>query len=258
MESSSQYDSIGHHYSAIKNQQATCFELAAIRTHIGDITGLRILDLACGAGFYTRKLVEWGAKTVVGIDISAAMIEAARIHCGANYRHFEFWIADCSKPLLNMGENFKFDIVLAIWFLDYAENEKELLAMWRNIFSALKPGGRCLAIVPNFEYLHSGFPSASRHGVTRKILHPVEHGVKFQVTVHERDENSKPLVFEAYMWERELYEKCARRVGMEMRWMEFVDPMVEGLDFEGFLEMPHFQFFVAWRPGGERDGFFKG
>src|SRR5882672_2945223 len=39
--------------------------------------GERILDLGCGDGALTRKLVELGCE-VVGVDASAAQVEAAR------------------------------------------------------------------------------------------------------------------------------------------------------------------------------------
>ncbi|TGO27393.1 hypothetical protein BPAE_0042g00050 [Botrytis paeoniae] len=255
--STSQYDAIGSRYAAIKNQQGSSFELAAIQTHIGNITGLHILDLACGAGYYTQKLLEWGAERVVGIDISPAMIESARVQCGGGdlgadnkHRKLDFHVADCSKPLENLGE--KFNLVLAVWLLNYASDKQELLAMWRNIFAHLVPGGRCVGIVPNFESLRSGSVRESRYGVTRNILYRVDGGAKVQISVHGQDgkEKENPLVFEAYIWERELYEECAREAGMgELKWVEFVDPLVEGLDFKGFLKMPHFQCFVALKPG---------
>ncbi|TGO62251.1 hypothetical protein BCON_0021g00640 [Botryotinia convoluta] len=255
--STSQYDAIGSRYATIKNQQGSSFELAAIQTHIGNITGLRILDLACGAGYYTQKLLEWGAERVVGIDISPTMIESARVQCGggdldANNEHpeIDFHIADCSKPLENLGE--EFDLVLAVWLLNYASERRELLTMWRNIFAHLVPGGWCVGIVPNFESLRSGSVSEFRHGVTRNILYRVDGGAKVQISVHGQDgkEKEEPLVFEAYIWERELYEECAREAGMEgLKWLEFVDPLVEGLDFKEFLKMPHFQCFVTSRPG---------
>ena len=43
---------------------------------IGDVTGLTVLDLACGEGFNTRILASKKAK-VIGIDFSEEMIESA-------------------------------------------------------------------------------------------------------------------------------------------------------------------------------------
>ena len=40
----------------------------------GDVRDQRILDLACGEGFYTRRLKAAGAARVLGIDVSAEMI----------------------------------------------------------------------------------------------------------------------------------------------------------------------------------------
>jgi len=44
---------------------------------IGDVTNLSILDLGCGTGKHDRKLVEKGARKVVGIDLSNNMINEA-------------------------------------------------------------------------------------------------------------------------------------------------------------------------------------
>ena len=41
---------------------------------IGDVKDKSILDLGCGAGGHDRKLIELGAKSVMGIDISNKMI----------------------------------------------------------------------------------------------------------------------------------------------------------------------------------------
>lgn len=49
----------------------------AVADLLGDIEGLRILDLGCGDGRLTQELVTRGA-TVVGIDSSQSMIDSAR------------------------------------------------------------------------------------------------------------------------------------------------------------------------------------
>ena len=41
---------------------------------IGDVTNLSVLDLGCETGGHNRKLIELGAKRVLGIDLSNNMI----------------------------------------------------------------------------------------------------------------------------------------------------------------------------------------
>lgn len=44
---------------------------------IDDVKNLSILDLGCGTGKHDRKLIEMGAKKVMGIDLSNNMINEA-------------------------------------------------------------------------------------------------------------------------------------------------------------------------------------
>jgi 2-polyprenyl-3-methyl-5-hydroxy-6-metoxy-1,4-benzoquinol methylase len=44
---------------------------------VGALDGKRVLDLACGFGFYPRLLKQHGAAQVVGVDISPEMIRLA-------------------------------------------------------------------------------------------------------------------------------------------------------------------------------------
>ena len=44
---------------------------------LAPLSGLRVLDLGCGEGYVARKIVDAGAASVLGIDLSAGMIEQA-------------------------------------------------------------------------------------------------------------------------------------------------------------------------------------
>lgn len=44
---------------------------------VGDVTGKRVLDAGCGAGYYARQLVERGAD-VFASDASEEMVALAR------------------------------------------------------------------------------------------------------------------------------------------------------------------------------------
>lgn len=49
---------------------------------LGDVRGLRVLDVACGQGLVSRALAGAGASEVLGVDSSAAMLEIAVRHGG--------------------------------------------------------------------------------------------------------------------------------------------------------------------------------
>ncbi|RMB80713.1 class I SAM-dependent methyltransferase [Streptomyces shenzhenensis] len=48
----------------------------------GDVSGLRVLDLGCGAGHYAAELLERGAATVMGLDGSESLLKTARERTG--------------------------------------------------------------------------------------------------------------------------------------------------------------------------------
>ena len=62
------------------NSEAPCCSKA-----LGDITGLRVLDLACGSGRFTRWLkASKHAGEVLGVDMSEHMIEQVN----TNYENY--------------------------------------------------------------------------------------------------------------------------------------------------------------------------
>ncbi|KAF9886513.1 hypothetical protein FE257_011420 [Aspergillus nanangensis] len=237
-----QYDKIGDRYNDLTNIATGKLQLFAIQTLIGDIKGLRILELACGTGLYARKAIEWGACKAVGVDISQAMVDAARVQAQGDER-LEFHVADCGQPL-DLGQ---YDVVLVPWLLNYASNEEELLAMWRNIYNCLKPGGRLLGICPNLDLVQSKvFPEGPQFGQSLQILDNLEGGgLRVQATLH----TERPFSFSQYYLPRELYEKTGKLAGMRnLQWTP-----LENLDFpdvnsERFLLCPPFKTFTATRP----------
>src|SRR5262249_43907407 len=80
MEQTAQYDYVGSKYDAYaqtaplkRAESYTFFRM------VGELAGKRVLDLACGFGFYTKQLKQRGAAQVVGVDISPEMVRLARV-----------------------------------------------------------------------------------------------------------------------------------------------------------------------------------
>ncbi|KAL9013639.1 MAG: hypothetical protein Q9173_001691 [Seirophora scorigena] len=76
---STQYNAIQAPYDEWRKASITLIERDNVHTAVSPfIQNARVLDLACGSGFYTHHFVSWGAAVVVGVDISSAMLEQAR------------------------------------------------------------------------------------------------------------------------------------------------------------------------------------
>jgi ubiquinone/menaquinone biosynthesis C-methylase UbiE len=81
-------------YDHVVRSGRTPHELA-VRTTLelaGDVTGRRALDVACGQGIAARALARAGATSVVGLDITEPLLDAARVEeatdpLGITYLH---------------------------------------------------------------------------------------------------------------------------------------------------------------------------
>ncbi len=73
------YDKIARQYQKSKTLPFRQYvEWYSYSKFLNDVTGKSVLDLACGDGFYSRRIKDKGAGRVVGVDISSKMIDLAR------------------------------------------------------------------------------------------------------------------------------------------------------------------------------------
>ena len=146
---STQYDNIQAPYDYIRTKTIALIEHENVHTTIAPyIKDARVLELACGSGFYTFDILKWGASFVVGVDISHNMVEEARRKGTkrdvGKERATKFGLRDGSQPTTYEGGNF--DIVFAAWFLNYAPDRAGLADMFRNICMNLRPGGHFISV----------------------------------------------------------------------------------------------------------------
>ncbi len=100
----------------------------------GDVRGLTILDSGCGEGRFCRLLLSRGAERVLGVDLCAPMIEAAReLATGRD----TYTVADVQN--LSFLEDHSFD--LAVSYLNQCDLP-DIQANNREILRVLRPGGR--------------------------------------------------------------------------------------------------------------------
>lgn len=217
-----QYDTILAPYDCIRTSTIALIEHDNVRTTLTPfIPDARVLELACGSGFYTYDLLKWGASSVVGVDISAVMMDKARRvgeEMGVGDK-VSFIQADCSVPKVYEGG--KFDIVFSAWLLNYASDRKRLVQMFRNVAVNLEEGGKFVSItVPpsdnpidslNAEATARPEPEGSGY-LMYKHIKDVEDGIFFGV--HGETPVGK-LYFECYHLRKEVYEEAAREAGLK-------------------------------------------
>ena len=85
------YQKLARGYSDLAESKAEngFNEHPAMRSTIGSVAGLSVLDAGCGPGFLVRDLLKSGVTNVAGFDISPAMIEIARARVGNAAKVFE-------------------------------------------------------------------------------------------------------------------------------------------------------------------------
>lgn len=96
------------------------------------VSGLRVVDLGCGFGWFCRWAQEQGASRILGIDLSEKMLSRARSSSNSAIEYQQANLERLSLP------EAAFDLVYSSLALHYIENVESLFL---TIFRSLSPGG---------------------------------------------------------------------------------------------------------------------
>ena len=237
------YDSVASDYDIIWNVPACkiLFPLLdANLKRLGPWNGASVLDLACGTGIGLREMQKLGATKLTGVDISEEMLRVAKLT--SPDAGFELHHADCSQPLDHLGlEKRGFDLVIAMWLLNYPEDRAQMAAMWGNIATYLKPSGKFVGIIQNQDTVHPSSMQGKleKYGARETGLQPLPSGDGVRMHI---EFNTQPKVeFDTFVLKKEILEEEAKRAGLAdlqyVRPAEEAKSQVEGKDPEWWREL---------------------
>ena len=114
-------------------RDAACRKFERNAKSLNCLSGLRLLDIGCGAGLLCEPFTRLGAQ-VIGIDPSATNISAAKLHADKGHLSIDY---RCTT-VEDMDARERFDIVLA---MEVVEHVNDVGAFIKRCAAMLKPGG---------------------------------------------------------------------------------------------------------------------
>jgi ubiquinone/menaquinone biosynthesis C-methylase UbiE len=116
-----------------------------VREYLGSVTGLRVLEVACGRGGFVRELALAGA-CVTGCDFSFAALRVARTRLDTADVHPSATLTQGDAQSLPFADA-SFDMVVSC---ETIEHLPEVRAAVREMYRVTRPGGKLLLTTPNY------------------------------------------------------------------------------------------------------------
>jgi 2-polyprenyl-6-hydroxyphenyl methylase/3-demethylubiquinone-9 3-methyltransferase len=122
-------------------RDAACRKFERNAKSLNCLSGLRMLDIGCGAGLLCEPFTRLGAQ-LIGVDPSASNIAAARLHAEKGHLTIDYRCTTIEE----MDVRERFDVVLAMEVVEHVAD----VGMFLNRCAAmLKPGGLMVASTIN-------------------------------------------------------------------------------------------------------------
>ena len=158
-----EYDEIYFSYTeGINESKHRKIEIYSFLDNLPLLYGKKCLDLACGEGLYTRKLLEFGADSVIGIDISREMIKIARQKSPIE---IEYLVCNVTN-IIKMDE---YDLISAAYLLCYASSINCLKKYVQTIYQNLKKGGIFIGLTDNPSMKVEDYKTTLKYGFWKTI-----------------------------------------------------------------------------------------
>lgn len=175
---------------------------------LGDVTGKHVLDVACGEGRLSRALMDMGAFSVIGTDVSSEMIDRAQKQNAPENDHYlprlTYQVKDACDDDFSL--NPAVDLVTAMYLFHYADSEESLTRMCRFLSRNLKPGGLFLTytINPDYDFKKQYADMETVFG----FRYEISKASHYHLVIGD---------FKARMWQwsKTAHERCLKQAGFE-------------------------------------------
>ncbi len=229
-----EYDKIYSSYiNKINESKHHKIEIYTFLKKLPMLYGKKCLDLACGEGLYCRKLYEFGADSVKGVDISSKMIQMAR---QKGPKEIEYIIRDVAK----LGKIDSYDVITGTYLLCYASTYDILKKFVKTIYDNLKIGGIFIGLNDNPSMLISNYDKTRKYGFWKstECIELYDEDCLYW-NWYINDDNSKIDKSQIWWYSRKTYEQVFRQCGFKK---------IEWFDME-FYENDYFlQDFLDYSP----------
>lgn len=108
------------------------------------VSGMKVLDVACGEGYGSNLMKTWGAKSVIGVDVSKEALEKAN----KNFAQEGVEFINHSAEELPFEDN-SFDVVISLETIEHLDHPEKFI---QEIKRVVKPDGTILISCPNDYY----------------------------------------------------------------------------------------------------------
>lgn len=142
------YTSISKYYSEIFQYQS--IQLQFVKNELQELNHKRILDIGCATGELAFQLAKEGAK-VTGIDLNNDLLQQAKSNKNHPNLHFQ------SGNMLELKTDFPHNLLDAVLCfgntLVHLTDIELIKEMLEGVFTVLKPGGKFLIQILNYDYI---------------------------------------------------------------------------------------------------------
>jgi len=128
-----------------KHEDASSPWYELVREQIGSVTGLDILEVACGRGGFSNELARAGAR-VIGCDFSFVAVRVADAKLRAAHERVAASFIQGDAQDLPFAEN-SFDIVISCETIEHVPDAPRAL---REMLRVSRPGGKLFLTTPNY------------------------------------------------------------------------------------------------------------